>query len=326
MSLHLEPETGIPYYVQLRDQMRDLIRTGVWQPGYRLPPERELARDLGISRNTVGTAYKELAQQGLLESRQGRGTFVCATPARPPSHHILDSTEALQGLLDAVLDQALALGCDLDSFVRAAAEVVERRRVHMAEIKIVFVECNREQLNFLTRELRQGAGVHVRPRLLSAIRHDSATFRREIKEADLVLTTFFHLAEVEQLVGGECEVLGIALDPEIETIVRIARLPRGIPLGLVCLSRNFAERVLKSMEIAGLTDFKIEVETSADDQSIEQLARKIKAFIVSPGRRSQVEALVDRRTPVIEFIYHPDAGSVNLLKSRLLEKRQNGKG
>jgi GntR family transcriptional regulator/MocR family aminotransferase len=54
----------------------DAIRSGRLGSGDRLPPTRELATDLGVSRNTVATAYERLVAEGYLEARVGAGTFV----------------------------------------------------------------------------------------------------------------------------------------------------------------------------------------------------------------------------------------------------------
>jgi GntR family transcriptional regulator / MocR family aminotransferase len=63
---------------QLYRQIRDKILTGTLRPGKSLPSSRELAQELGVSRNTVILAYEWLCNEGYLESRQGAGTFVTA--------------------------------------------------------------------------------------------------------------------------------------------------------------------------------------------------------------------------------------------------------
>jgi DNA-binding FadR family transcriptional regulator len=64
---------------QVIEQMRQAIRTGDWAVDQRIPPEPELVGLLGVGRNTVREAVRALSHAGLLEVRQGDGTFVRAT-------------------------------------------------------------------------------------------------------------------------------------------------------------------------------------------------------------------------------------------------------
>jgi GntR family transcriptional regulator len=65
-----------PLYLQLAQHLRELIRSGDLHPGMQLPTERVLAQDFQVSRNTVRLAIDQLANGGLIERIQGRGTFV----------------------------------------------------------------------------------------------------------------------------------------------------------------------------------------------------------------------------------------------------------
>jgi DNA-binding transcriptional MocR family regulator len=69
-----------PLYGHLVNLFESAIAKGVLPSGSRLPPERELAQRLRISRTTVVSAYRELESRGLLRGYVGRGTFVCAAP------------------------------------------------------------------------------------------------------------------------------------------------------------------------------------------------------------------------------------------------------
>ena len=67
---------GEPVYRQIAAQIRLQVADGRLVPGERLPPIRALARQLGVNRDTVGTAYETLAGEGVVDARVGRGTFV----------------------------------------------------------------------------------------------------------------------------------------------------------------------------------------------------------------------------------------------------------
>src|SRR5580704_15316758 len=91
LPLQLQPESHIPLYVQLRDQLRALVHSGELRTGDRIPASRELAGQLGVHRTTVANAYAELESEGLIQGHVGRGTFICGAPASkftpaPPSN------------------------------------------------------------------------------------------------------------------------------------------------------------------------------------------------------------------------------------------------
>jgi GntR family transcriptional regulator/MocR family aminotransferase len=79
LNLGLNPRSGLPRHRQLYDGMREAILTGRLVPGGRLPSTRMLALDVGCSRNTVITAFEQLAAEGYLEGRVGAGTTVSKT-------------------------------------------------------------------------------------------------------------------------------------------------------------------------------------------------------------------------------------------------------
>jgi DNA-binding transcriptional MocR family regulator len=82
LPLQLQPESHIPLYVQLRDQLRALVHSGELRSGDRIPASRELAFQLGVHRTTIANAYAELESEGLIQGYVGRGTFICGLPTR----------------------------------------------------------------------------------------------------------------------------------------------------------------------------------------------------------------------------------------------------
>ena len=76
MRVTVNRHSGVPLYRQIAGEIRSLILGGHMVAGYRLPPERSLAHDLGVNRATVMQAYDQLRSEGLIVSMTGRGTFV----------------------------------------------------------------------------------------------------------------------------------------------------------------------------------------------------------------------------------------------------------
>jgi len=75
-----EPRKGDPLYLQVERRIEGLLLQGRYRAGDRIPPETEFVDALGVSRVTVRAGLTRLVERGLLERRQGSGTFL----VRPP--------------------------------------------------------------------------------------------------------------------------------------------------------------------------------------------------------------------------------------------------
>ncbi len=83
LDITVDRRAEIPIGVQLAWALRTRIRDGRFKPRQRLPGLREVAEATGVNVNTVRAVYQRLEQEGLIDSQQGSGTFVAATPQRP---------------------------------------------------------------------------------------------------------------------------------------------------------------------------------------------------------------------------------------------------
>lgn len=72
----LDPESQIPLYQQLYDEIAHLIETGVYKEGEKIPSEDQLSKHYHISRITVRSALQQLVEDHYLIKRHGKGTFV----------------------------------------------------------------------------------------------------------------------------------------------------------------------------------------------------------------------------------------------------------
>ncbi|UDM31904.1 GntR family transcriptional regulator [Lentilactobacillus laojiaonis] len=67
---------GLPIYIQIHNEIKTNIEDGKWKIGDRIPSERELSIDFGVSRMTLRQAIQTLVDEGILERRVGSGTYV----------------------------------------------------------------------------------------------------------------------------------------------------------------------------------------------------------------------------------------------------------
>ena len=113
-------------------RLRDMIHNGELSPGDRLPPERDLAKLLGVSRPTLRAGIRSLATVGILQSRQGAGTFVAERHESPTlDGSPLRMLSALHGFTsDEMFEARLALEMSIAGMAaeRATSTTGSKRR------------------------------------------------------------------------------------------------------------------------------------------------------------------------------------------------------
>ena len=101
--------TGVPIYVQLREQILRLLGAKALQPGDQMPTMREVAVALKVDLNTVRHAYDELERLGAITLIRGRGSFVAEPPVAMNGRAAMAQADTLA---KQVIATALAMGVD----------------------------------------------------------------------------------------------------------------------------------------------------------------------------------------------------------------------
>jgi GntR family transcriptional regulator len=120
--LRLDGESGVPYYLQVVQQVKRLITSGAIAPGDQLPTVRDMASDLVLNPNTIAKAYQELERDGVVETRRGLGTFAC-TPASTLSD--LDRKSAVTAMLKKLMIETSQMGVTMDEVLSLLNKLVE---------------------------------------------------------------------------------------------------------------------------------------------------------------------------------------------------------
>ena len=128
VTFHLDPKSGVSYYVQLMQQVRQALLFGILKAGDRLPTVKEVVAQVAINPNTVLRAYRDLEHEGLVVSRPGLGTFVAARvpPAVAPS-----SYRPLKDDLERWIRRAHDAGLDDDTIAALFAHVLRARQAEV---------------------------------------------------------------------------------------------------------------------------------------------------------------------------------------------------
>ncbi len=326
MEIEIDRNSRIPLYLQIKEQFKRLIQNNQLNKGSQLPTERELSLKLKVSRNTVSMAYKELAQERLVSSISGKGTFVLVGIEQESK--VLNNTKEsiLLKNIDPAIQDALKLDVQLDDFIRLINHRFKEKRAFYNNINIAFIECNQEQLHYFSKRLELGEGINIIPILIDELYHQKDIFLNKMKSVDLVVTTFFHLQEVQDYLKYENKkIIAIALDPQIETMVKIAHnTSPDMNIGLICLTDKFAERVIISINNAGIKYTEIITTISREKKELDNVINSSDILIVSPGRKKEIQKLISKKIPLIEFVYIPDKGSIDTLKKSIHDIKKKG--
>ncbi|WP_178133492.1 GntR family transcriptional regulator [Vineibacter terrae] len=221
---------GVPLYHIICLVLRDGIDSGRYKPGVALPTEDELARDYRVSRVTVRRALSELAAAGLIERRQGSGTFVRARPAADGKQLGLIASSISQ--IDALSERSTQRIIEFEyidtpseigaAFGRQASERMQRA--------VRLREANGEALMYITSWTPEKLGRA----------YDSADMERES------LNQLLARSGVRPTSGDQIVSVTIA-DP---AVARLMRLEVGAPmLKVVRIMRDHRRRTVQYIEM-----------------------------------------------------------------------------
>jgi GntR family transcriptional regulator len=105
--LDLDPQSAIPLYLQIVEQVRRLLALGALKPGDRFLTVRELGMRARVNRNTAARAVTELERAGLVRTRVGQGTFIAETSsAMTPK----EREASLDAAIETLIVEAHTLG------------------------------------------------------------------------------------------------------------------------------------------------------------------------------------------------------------------------
>jgi len=286
MDLHIERSGSLPVHIQLKEQIRFLILDGQLADGTRLPTARSLSAYLRINRNTVLRAYQELAREKLIECRPGRGCVVTHHDTARPGPRL----SKLISIVDAAAEQAQRLGVGPDAL---AAMAYQRARRGPHRARVVMVECEAAMAASLASGLAPKVEADLQPVELSELRAKNAAALQSVRDADLVATTFFHIDEVRHLVRGLGKrTVALVIKPHLEGLVRVASIPAGTRVALVCVNDSRVREFESGLSEAGIRHLKTTLVSADPPRLLAQKLRRVPVVVASSLVEEPVKAVL----------------------------------
>lgn len=310
---------GIPIYLQVKDFVLEKIKSGEFKPGSKIPTERELSTELGISRNTVSAAYKELLLEDVLEACQGRGTFVKVVSDDVGGEVGGSRRGRLMKMIDDAMAKALELGFTVDQFAAIASIRAQEKTQAVKALRVAVVDCTAEYVQRFINQIGQIANVHFESVILSEL--ITGKVQIELLQAcDVVVTTFEHQMVVSSLMGNTSKVITVATTPHLEAVIKLARLPVNTKVAIVAHTREFKETLEALLEKAAIHHLDFALLQTDDRKKLSLQMQNYDVFIVSEEREVLVNQLVAAHQEVVTFYYEIDRGSLNQVMMKLVSQ------
>ncbi|WP_090935126.1 GntR family transcriptional regulator [Pelosinus propionicus] len=310
---------GIPIYLQIKTYILDKIKSGEYVSGAKIPTERELSTELGVSRNTVSAAYKELLLEGVLEAQQGRGTFVKTATDDAEEQVIGGRRERLVKIIDDAMAKVVELGFTVDQFAAIASIRAIEKNQAVKELRVAVVDCASEFIQRFINQIGQIANVRFETVMLADLM-EGRTPVELLQACDLVVTTLGHQAAVVSLLGKASKVIGVATVPNLDAVIKLARLPANTQVAIVAKSDAFVTNLQNLLEKTSINQLKFRIVQSSDFSEVNRMIANYKVVIVSEEREMLVRQMVNESQEVITFYYEIDRGSLNQVLMKLVSQ------
>ncbi|BBB89992.1 MAG TPA: GntR family transcriptional regulator [Methylomusa anaerophila] len=318
---------GVPIYLQVKAYILEKINTGQYRAGDRLPTERYLAEELGISRNTVSSAYKELLLEGVLASKQGRGTFVREQPADLAMSYgeITGSRlERVLKVIDAAMAQVIELGFTVDQFAAIASIRAKEKAESVRQLRVAIVDCTLEYIQRFIAQIGQIVQARFETVILSELL--SGKVKADLLTAcDLVITTVEHQPDVSRIFNNSGRLMTVSVMPNLEAVIKLARLPLGTKAGVVAKSSEFAATIQHLLVRTGCGGINLTSFIDGSDEELRQFVQNHPVIIVAEATERPVRQVADEAKEIITFYYEMDQGSLQQVISRLASETQKAK-
>lgn len=309
MEFRIDRNSQVPLRVQIKGTIEYAIAFGGLAVGDPLPSVRELAESTGVAPMTISAVYRDLKDEGLIETRPGAGTFVAdSSQARMAAR---PAVVAFHRQIDDLVDRAIELGLKpQDVGAMITARLNDRVNLgHRASLIMVglFPEATASYSQYLSAYL--GAQAEVGWMILSEMESDAA-LRARAASADLLLTfTPTHRAVMTLLPSAK--VVPLRFIPSEQTRLSLAGID---PLARLLVVSRFPDflPILKSgvqrfaPHVADLTDIVLE------DERLQTLVDQAEVVIYSTGAE-RVRELAPPAVRTLEYRHAPDPGDIERL-------------
>ncbi len=324
IQFRIQPDSEIPASSQLFNQIRFAIASRQYPPGYKLPSTRALAMQTGLHRNTISKVYRQLEEDGLVESLAGSGIYVRAQGHEGGSKlqsPILKQHPQAYKVVQKALDELLSQGCSLNQAREIFLAEIDWRLRCSARVLVAVPNQDIGAGELIVQELEQALQIPVQ---LVATEELSAVLDKTTSAT--VVTSRYFIGEVEAIAAPRAvRVIPLDIHDYAKEFNIVKNLPKDSCIGIVSLSSG----ILRATEVIlhGLRGDEILVMTSQPKDSYKLGAIVKRAQFIFSTDETSYSAVQNAMQAAIEDIIRPPklvecenyigSKSINLLKREL---------
>ena len=310
MIYGIDKSLPVPIKDQLKRQIRGMINSQSLMPGQSLPSCNDMSAILSINRNTVATAYAELASEGVLTSNRGAGTIVSKTVNRK-------SVERLDEMLNDVLIRAKKLGFTSEEITdQFFSSLVAHSKASPQTILMVW--CNHLTSREVGERLASELGVKTKRLLVEEINDNPKKAEKALAGADLVVTSLNYIESILPFAEKQgVDVVGIILTPVSRVLNEIVRMPVGTTVGFVCVNNLAAESVCKGVHLSGHVTLKTIWAGVDDKKHLKEMIAKCDVIFATHHVYDQVMKARSKKVKVIHLDLSITDAGIQLIRERL---------
>lgn len=309
MKLEIDKTIKTPAYKQIAMQLCRMMVNGELKAGDKLPTERALSIETGISRGTIKAAYALLLELGKIETIQGSGSFVTDKSGEEGIKLVV---EGINTLLDKIQDVEISLS-DVE---RLFKQEIQKRKGKNVKLKVAWVDCCIESLTTASEQIAQMSKVDNTSYLLDQV----LAHPEQITQGyDLIVTTAKHYEQLIKVIPEQIDKLQkVTLSLKLLSIIEIAKIPKDKGTMSLCISEVF-KNIMKEqlLEFDNLNEIKM----FTNQDPVEEIKRALdeSEYLLLPPEydicehREVIQLLQlfeSRGGKIVTFEYQLDRGSM----------------
>ncbi|MDM9381052.1 GntR family transcriptional regulator [Chlorogloeopsis sp. ULAP01] len=323
IQFRIQPDSEIPASSQLFNQIRFAIASRQYPPGYKLPSTRALAMQTGLHRNTISKVYRQLEDDGLVESLAGSGIYVRAQGHEGGSRlqsPILNENPQAYKVVQQALDELLFQGCSLNQAREIFLAEVDWRLRCSARVLVTVPTSDIGAGELMVQELEQSLKIPVQ---LVAMEELVAVLEKTTSAT--VVTSRYFIGDVEVIAAPKAvRVIPLDIYDYAKEFELLKNLPKESCVGIISLSSGIVRAAEVILHGLRGDDLLVMTAQPKDIYKLHAIVKRAQLIISDQASFASVQAAVQmlqediiRPPKLVRCDNYIGTTSINLLKREL---------